>query len=191
MRETQEVILFVNPKIRMPVYKGYYGSDLECAYYEPDRNRFEYCGDEVFPAYWLEKQSRIVLTPEEYREDMVPFANFIRTNSYHVLNDNYQMYDGSGVFTISELFDIYQTIEMSDNEINEDKITETELTTDEIWEKAKGYTHSATALESAVWAQKLTNSYWKQRLIEEVEKARHEGYAAGFDAGYGEGVNVI
>lgn len=191
MRETQTVWILVDPVIRMPTTEGYHETDLgDFAYYVPRRKRFEYCGDEIYPKYWIEKVSRIVVAPEEYREDMIAFAKWTVKN-FNCSNPGWLSKVDFIMHNDSELFDIYQKNEMSDNEINEDKITETELTTDEIWENAKGYTHSATALESGVWAKSRTEYYWKQRLIEEVEKARKEGYAAGFDAGYGEGVNVI
>lgn len=94
MRETQTVYVKAENQ-------HHSGMRIKLAVYEDLKG-----GDKIES---VDRIEAIVFTPEDYREDMVAFANFIRTNSYHVLNDNYQMYDGSGVLTISELFDIYQT----------------------------------------------------------------------------------
>lgn len=84
--KTTTVFLQVPTSLRLPIKNGCYHTDMGFVFWDSNEREFTYGTERRFPAWWLEKQEAIVLTPQQYEERMVGFSEWL-TNYYDQSSD--------------------------------------------------------------------------------------------------------
>lgn len=89
--------VFVPVYNRKPEKDGFYNTNLGYIQFK-NGNFYEYVVEKRYPHFWLEEQTKVVLTPEQLESVMVRFADFAI---------NYESDHGHFPKTTKELYQLY------------------------------------------------------------------------------------